>query len=405
MNQLAAEKPNKPTTATKTFIALVVAHAMGDLLGGNWPIFKKLAELDLATAGIIGAVTTSVFTAVQPLCGFYADRGHRRLLVVVGAGLTLVTALFGPIVMVREQIGDTAMYVLFFVLLSLIRLGQSFFHPPGTSIAGNTSARRRSTLVAVFITCGMIGYASNWLVFSWVWRTFDRQTMWLLVPFVPMLLFVWWWCRPMESRHESHPPLRAAFAQLAPARRPLLLLYFVQVMMTAHTVGLQFLLPEFGELRGYPPFIENGGSLFLLIAGGAVMMVPAGHIADRFGRRRTLNVMVLLSLASYVPMVLIDDLPLWGFCVLCSLMGGFNMAAGPIVIAMAQHLAPRSESLISGVVMGLAWALGNVSMAIMGVLAEQESVGVVGALQWLSLAGVLALPLAWVVPKVADNHD
>jgi MFS family permease len=219
------------------------------------------------------------------------------------------------------------------------------------------------------------------------------------------MIFVWWWCRPVEAHQERHVRMRDVIWQLTHARRPILLLYMIQVMMTALVVGLQFLLPEFCQQNNYPEFIQYGGSLFLLIAGSVMMMVPVGHIADRFGRKRTLNTMLAMTLVCYTTMVMIPDLPLWQFCILCVLIGGFSMAGGPIVIAMAQQLAPKSESMISGVVMGLAWALGSVSTAIVGVLAEQKGIGVLGALQWMILAAVFALPLGWMLPKVPISHD
>ncbi len=411
MNRMDVQPLPAPThapparAATTTFVALCIAHATGDLLGGNWPIFKMLAGLDLFWAGVIATVATTSMTAVQPILGFYADRGHRRLLVVLGAALTVATVFQGPIMMNRGRLGDPAVYMLLFGILLLIRFGQSMFHPPGTSIAGNTSSKRRSTLVALFITCGMLGYASNWLVFSWVWETFDRQTLWLLVPALPVLGFIWWGCRPTETRHEHHERLRDVLGQLGHVRRPLVLLYLIQALMSALTIGLQFLLPEFSELNGYPALITKGGSLFLLIGGGMLFMIPAGHVADRFGRRRTLLGLLLLTLAAYTPLVFISGLPVWGFCVLCVLTGGVNMASGPIVIAIAQHMAPKRESMISGVMMGLAWALGSLSTTVVGYLAEFESIGIFGALQWMTLTAVAAVPLGLMLPKVADAHD
>ena len=45
--------PHGLSTTTKTFLSLVVAHMMIDCFGGIWPVFKKLAGLDLERAGLI----------------------------------------------------------------------------------------------------------------------------------------------------------------------------------------------------------------------------------------------------------------------------------------------------------------------------------------------------------------
>jgi FSR family fosmidomycin resistance protein-like MFS transporter len=383
----------------RTFISIVIAHALIDMCGGMWPIFKKLADLDLVWAGLISTVTASATMMLQPYFGFQADRGHRRKLVLVGVVMALAFVLLGPITTVRGWLGEPLTYLLLFAVLLTVRLGQSMFHPPATSIAGNTAAARRSTAVAVFIAVGMAGFSTSWLLYAAAWHATDRNTLWALLPLVPVVLFIAWWCRPVETRHERHVRLRDVVWQLGHSRGPLVALYFLQALISGLAIGMQYLLPEYVELRGYPQWMVNGGAHLFVIGGGALMMIPAGHIADRVGRRRMILALNVLMLVAYSLFVTLGNMPLPAFVVLCMVTGGAVMGINPIGVSLAQHLAPNSESMISGVMMGLAWTLGAFAPTVVGFLAEHTAMGITGALQVLLIAPVICLPLALSLPK------
>ena len=82
----------------------------------------------------------------------------------------------------------------------------------------------------------------------------------------------------------------------------------------------------------------------------------------------------------YFLTVLLPPLPVWVFGILLFLTGGFAGATNPMGVAMGQHLAPGNASVISGILMGLAWALGSLSMWVAGTLAARPGMGVVTTL-------------------------
>ena len=386
--------------ATKTFIAVAAAHTSVDMAGSVWPVFKTLAGLDLAWAGLVSTITAMATAALQPVFGFYADRGHRRVMVVVGVALLASAALFGPVATWREALGPAGMYVALCLLLLLSRLGLALFHPAAMSLAGNLSSRRRSTVLAGFISAGTVGVALSWLVFSSVYKATDGHTEWLLVPMAVLVACVWRWCRPVQSHDQRDVSLRQVLARLTYLRRHLVLLYLMQALMAGQMMGLGFLLPEFLGARGYPEWLALWGGFALLFIGGGLMMVPAGHLADRIGRRRMLVGVLGMSLVAFYAFVRLPTLPVPVFVLLCLATGACMQTANPMTVAIAQHLAPRSESLISGVMLGLAWALGSVAPAIVGYLAKQPAVGVIGALTWLGIANAGSLTLALFLPKL-----
>ena len=146
---------------TKTFLSLMGIHFILDSFGGIWPIYKHLVNIPLGVAGMIATVATFSTLITQPLFGIWADRGYLRAAVLWGTLLTFPMMLLGPLGgWIDEQSLYTAVPILFGVMF-LARLGQAMYHPAGATIAGSSFDSRRSTLLAVFIAAGTVGYGTS----------------------------------------------------------------------------------------------------------------------------------------------------------------------------------------------------------------------------------------------------
>jgi FSR family fosmidomycin resistance protein-like MFS transporter len=381
------------TAPLGTFTSLVLLHAMSDCYGGFWPIFKNLANLDLGWAGLIASVTTIVAMGSQPFFGIWADRGYRRRFILLGAALGTLGMLIGPLQLYQNQLGEVVTYLLMFVMLMVVHMGQAMFHPAGASVAGDLAAHKRSTLVALFIAGGMFGFGFSHLLYASVYQKTGGHTQWLLLPAAGVILWGFVYCRPTESPSHQRPHLRDIFAAMMKQRGTLVPLYFMLAMSSAQTIGLIFLLPEFVEFRGYPLWLVNGGAFGLMIGGSVLLMVPVGHLADRFGRRRMMVLMLVLALISYYVLLLSPTLPVWVFALVCLAAGGLMGTANPLGVSLAQHLMPQSASLISGVMMGLAWAFGGFGPVIVGFLAKAPSIGLLATRLWWGATGAVAVVL------------
>lgn len=386
--------PWMTTRAGRTFTTLFVAHILLDCYGGIWPIFKKLAGLDLVGAGLIATATTVLTTGMQPLFGLWADRGHRRRFILVGAFMTATAMCLGPIGANLEALPAWSAYPLMFGLLLIARLGQALFHPAGASVAGAIGADRRSTFVALFVAGGMIGAGSSQILFSGVYQLTGGHTEWLLLPG----LVIFWWCvagcRPEERPRAAAKPWRWSLGSWRALRPDLIVLYLVLALTSAQVLGLAFLMPEFVELRGYPAWMVHGGAFGLLILGGVLTMVPAGQLADRFGRRRLLVLTLVGSLCCYYALLWCPPISTAAFAMLCLVSGGFLGTTNPLGVALAQHLVPGRSSMISGFMMGFAWMVGGCAPSLVAMLATRPGVGLVGALALLGLTNVVSLTLA-----------
>ena len=122
-------------------------------------------------------------------------------------------------------------------------------------------------------------------------------------------------------------------------------------------VGQSFLtfIPVLYAKEDYS-LVSIGTVVSLFTVGGAISGLFAGHLSDRIGYKPIFFVSYGLStLSLYLLLVLPGD---WVY--LIAFFAGFLVLATlPLGVAMAQELAPRGKSMVSSLMMGLAFGTGG----------------------------------------------
>jgi len=379
---------------TKLFVSIAACHFLSDCCSGVWPMFKYLAGLDLGRAGFIATVSLIVGNAIQPLFGLIVDRHGPRHLVLLSIACVSCAMLLGPLAVAGPRFSTDTWYGLMLALMMIVTIGSGMFHPAGTSAAGRISGNRKGVLISAFIACGMIGFSISHAIFNFAWQTLDRQTQWLLVPAAVIFLLAFAWCRPPAVEHlDTTGPGR--LAQLSGVRGQLAILFLYQAITWGVFHAFVYLMPELTVLRGCPEWFVRGGGYFFWVAGTVVLMVPLGHLSDRVGARRLLIACTSLSIVLFYLILLLPQLPTWLLAVMFMLNGGLAGSTNPISVALGQRLAPGCVSLVSGILMGLAWALGSVTIWICGVMAGNPDIGITRALAIIGISLVVALALTF----------
>jgi FSR family fosmidomycin resistance protein-like MFS transporter len=408
---------NQDNTAKRvagtTFIAVAAAHLLADFMGTSvWPVYKTLAGLDVAKAGWIATVVAMGGTILQPLFGAIADRFGPRRVILTGTLLTFLALGLGPLTDYQETLdrvfpalfGLSGFYMVMFIILAAGRLGQDMFHPAGAGVAGSFSSRRGSMFLAIFIACGSVGFGLSQIAFGTVYTRFGHHTEILLIPAGALWFLIWKWCRPAEPLHTKKVSVLASIRSLRPVAWPILALFFILAISAGVNSGLFFLMPEFAREKGYPDWIGHGGAFGLIILGATLLMVPMGHLADRIGRRRTLVAMTILSAISYHAIVRLT-LPLPVFILLCVVGGAFLGTVNPLGVALGQRIAPvENVSIVSAILMGWSWCLGNTVPSIIGELYVRFGHNATKSLMWLGVANIIMVLIAFLLPIAADRQ-
>jgi FSR family fosmidomycin resistance protein-like MFS transporter len=371
--------------------ALAVGHLAVDCFTAIWPVYKTIAGLDLARAGLIATAAGVLGSSLQVVFGLLADRGWAKPLLLGGVVLAGAVAL----------VPYASSYGVLFALAAATSIGSAAFHPTGTGAAGALSRRSTGVFVALFLVGGYAGYGLSQLLFTAVYRATGGATAVLLPIGVIAALAI---ARFVPARTARPIPLAAWAQGVRAAAGRLSVLFAIQVFAAAVSTSLIFLLPDLLQAHAAPRWMVEGGGHLALVCGACLALVPAGHASDRLGARRVLlfanvgaGVALLLVLRPGTSPALL--LPLvWVF-------GAFNGCNSVVAIAEGSRIMPGQTSGVSALLMGLPWCFSAATPVIAGSLADPAHGGTpAGALRWLALCVPVTLTLCLRLPRAARER-
>jgi FSR family fosmidomycin resistance protein-like MFS transporter len=131
--------------------------------------------------------------------------------------------------------------------------------------------------------------------------------------------------------------------------------------------------------------------LFVFLGAVAAGTFAGGPIGDRIGRRRV----ILASIVGVLPFTLALPHMDFAWTVLMTIPIGLLLASAfPAIVVFAQETMPHRIGMISGLFFGLAFGVGGLAAALLGVLADHTSIQLVYQLcAFLPAMGLLALLL------------
>ena len=135
--------------------------------------------------------------------------------------------------------------------------------------------------------------------------------------------------------------------------------------------------------------------LFLYLVVGAIGVIVGGMVGDRIGRHRV----IWLSILGALPFALI--LPyadLFWTGVLSVIISLIMASAFSAILIYAIDLVPHRVGLVGGLFYGLAFGLGGLCAAVLGLIADQ--VGIVAVFQIVAWVPALGL-LTFLLPRTS----
>jgi FSR family fosmidomycin resistance protein-like MFS transporter len=330
-----------------TLALLSFSHFFVDLYSGAFgalqPLFVERLGLTLTQAGILGGVFVITSSLVQLLFGYLSDRIRTRLFAALGPALTGICI---------SAMGLAPAYGWLMALVALGGFGIASFHPQASATVAFSASARRGSWMAVFISCGTLGFSMGPMYFSQVLSWLGVSNMlWAAVPGILVSAFVLV-SLPAPPRRDSHARPGFDFGALRAFARPLSVLFALVVIRSIlQIVFAQFLALYLTLERGYA-FVGANYALTAYLAAGALGGFVGGHLSDRFGARR----IILVSMAGCVPFLLVFFLTDGLFSLASLAAGGLILLFTiPVNVVMAQQLVPSQAGTISAIMMGFAW--------------------------------------------------
>lgn len=389
-----ASKPLLPI-----LIALSGAHLLNDLIQSMipamYPLIKEAYALDFAHIGLITLAFQVTSSMLQPILGFVTDKRPWPYAMVAGMAATL-SGLIG--------LSFAPNYAAVLFSAALIGLGSAVFHPEATRMARHAAAGQQGFAQGIFQIGGHTGYAAGPLIAAMLVVPRGQSSLaWVsVVALIAMVLMAWTGARYAEMRRAQ-----AAAAAKAPAgstasvssaplptRHVLLamaILILILLSKNAYTAAFAsyytfYLIERFGVSVQLSQIM-----LFIYLVVGAIGVIIGGMVGDRIGRHRV----IWLSILGALPFALV--LPyadLFWTGVLSVIISLIMASAFSAILIYAIDLVPHRVGLVGGLFYGLAFGLGGLCAAVLGVLADQ--IGIIAVFKlvaWLPALGLMTFLL------------
>ncbi|KIC71801.1 Permease, major facilitator superfamily [Neochlamydia sp. TUME1] len=335
----------------RPLIFIWLAHFLVDFMIGIWAMYKTLAHLDLFLAGTISAAGAFFGEGMQIFFGPLSDRGWRKQLICLGILFTAANTF----------LAYSTNYWILLLIYSITCVGSGAFHPAATSLAGTLTPHRKAMIIAIFASGGALGLASSQIIYTYFHSVLHGATAILILPAILLVLTSFYGLHgiqsftPIHSAHEVN--LKALFRMFK--NRNLRLLYIAQVCNQTLFWATIFLLPDTLICKGYNAWICHGGGHLFLILGGAVMMIPAGYISDRYSPKRVILWATVAAMIAFYIFLLYPTFDNITFVALIFLLGAFFATVNSVLIAFGHLLVPESPGMVSAFLMGMAWCISE----------------------------------------------
>ncbi|UCF72851.1 MAG: MFS transporter [Deltaproteobacteria bacterium] len=378
------------TTDIKVIFGLTLVHFIGDFYSSFvtplLPIFIKQFSLTLTQVGLIAGVSRFLAFIVQPSVGYLADHYRTRFFILGGPLLAIV---FIPLV------GIAPSFLVLILAISLGSIGSSMFHPTTAGMVFPFSGRHLGFSMSVFNMGGTLAFAVGPLFIAYFVSSyglgaspftmiFGLVVMALLFRIIPL---------PADETLENFGFIRSIKEALGTVWKSIVLIWVVMVLRAFVAQSFLIFVPVLYSNEGYS-LVSIGTMVSLFTVGGAISGLLAGHLSDRIGYKTIFYLAHSLTTPS---LYLLLYLP--GNWVYFSvfLAGFFAMATLPLGVTMAQELAPKGRSMVSSLMMGLAFGLGGMMTTLTGKLADILSIQ--GVLGFLAIIPFLTTGLISQLPE------
>ncbi|MDR3565465.1 MAG: MFS transporter [Negativicutes bacterium] len=370
---------------------LTVGHFFGDFynnfLPPLLPVVMASLGMSLTSAGLLVMIFAFTGSVLQPVFGYLVDKK--------GYGwLILATLPVGAVFICT--IGLAPNYLILVAGLTLAGLGFSVFHPLASSLVSRVAAPENKGLaMSIFIGGGNFGFAvSPAIVIAFLLEFGIEKLPWLILPSlgVSLACYLYGLHRiPLVSPRPATSSKTVAWYQSV----NLLKLNGVMALRSWSQMALPNFLPVWLALEGHAPMLA-GNLLTVYLLGGAVGGFIGGWLGDKVGRKACIIGLLSICLPSLFLFTHSTEINLLAWLAL-AISGAALQGTLPSSIVWAQDMIPGNAAMASGMMLGLAYGLGGVGVAITGAVAD--IVGLKTALLWSLLPLALAIPLAATIPE------
>lgn len=385
-----ALQPDPMRTHYAVILAIALGHFINDVmqsvLAAIYPLMRDEFDLSFTQIGLMSLAFMGTASVLQPLIGSLTDRRPVPQSLTLGMGSTML----GLVLLARAP-----SYPFLLAGAALIGIGSAVFHPEASRVARAAAGRRFGTAQSIFQVGGNAGHAAGPLLAAFIVVPLGRPSVaWFAVlAMIGMMVLsqVGRWYAGQERRRKAGAIQRRDQGHGLARKRVMItivLLAFLVFTKNAYSASLASYYTFFLIERFALSTQEAQLMLFLFLAASAAGVILGGPIGDRIGTRAVIWVSILGVLPFTLALPHVD---LFWTGVMTVFIGLILSSAFPAIIVFAQELVPGRVGLIAGVFFGMAFGIGGIAAAGLGVLGDLYGIAFVYQLcAFLPALGVLA---------------
>ncbi|GAB4262873.1 MAG: MFS transporter [Pararhodobacter sp.] len=347
-------------------LSIALCHFINDVmqsvLSASYPLLHDEFGLNFTQVGMMSLAFMGTASVLQPLVGMLTDRHPFPQSLTVGMGSTMLGLLL---------LAKAPSYPFLLAGAALIGIGSAVFHPEASRVARAAAGRRFGTAQSMFQVGGNAGSAAGPLLAAFIVVPLGRPSVaWfaaLALVGMTILSQVGRWYANQQRKRKAAGPVRD---HGLPRRRVMItiaMLAFLVFTKNTYIASISayytfFLIERFALSTQEAQFM-----LFLFLGASAAGVILGGPIGDRIGTRAV----IWVSILGVLPFTLaLPHVGLFWTGVLSVLIGLILSSAFPAIIVFAQELVPGRVGLIAGVFFGMAFGIGGIMAAALGLVAD-----------------------------------
>lgn len=389
MTNAKIQSENIQKTIYPILFIISFSHFINDLLQAVipsvYPLFKEKFDLSFTQIGLITLMYQLTASILQPFVGMYTDKKSKPFSLMIGMGFTLVGLFF-------VSIASSFAYLL--LAVSLIGIGSSIFHPESSRVAHLASGEKKGLAQSIFQLGGNAGSAVGPLLAALIVIPYGQfYIIWFcliaLIGIFTLYKIAIWYRNHLDEQRQKSTNSRGIIAHHLSKKRVVFSLiillvlifskYFYMASFTSYYTF--FLISKF-----HVSIQESQIYLFVFLGAVAVGTLFGGPLGDKFGRKYV----IWISILGVAPFTLmLPYVSLFWVGILSVVIGLILSSAFSAILVYATELIPGKVGLVAGLFFGFAFGMGGLGSAILGKIADENSIEYVFQLcAYLPLIGI-----------------
>lgn len=341
--------------------SIALAHGIHDLYSGFLPPLLPILIEKFSLSNLGGGSLTLFFSLpslLQPVIGAFADRRNLKIMVSLAPLITGV---------VMTLLGLTASPVIMMVMLVFAGLSSASLHAIGPALNSKHAGKKLGKGMSFWVNAGTLGYALGALLLVSAYDLVGLSGLPILAILGAIAsVLIWFGLKGADtsaaaSRTQKSTP--KDWGNILKIMLPIVFIVATRAMMTAM---LSTYFPAFLRERGASTWVSGAGMTLILIAGVFGSQI-VGNLSDKFNRIKILAI-ITIALFSFMMMFLRTDN--WLQIPVLLLIGFFEIAALPVLMALVQESFSGDRAFINGLFLSINFVGTSLAVPLVGRLAD-----------------------------------